>query len=495
MNRSKSSISTEYNNLGLHSGAAAGNLGLVKFALDHGQPIDSVLNGVLPIHVACINGNVSVVQYLIERGADVNSPRLSHKYNGTEKSRTTDQTVGTTGSTALHFAAANGCTQTVELLLKKGAIVDVADKYGSTPLSVAIAKNHADVIELLKMYGAIQAAERQKCIMRDLSSSSVHNIPTTTKSSKSSKDKSSKSAKKIKKPTILFPTPKDHSPSKFNSKSHKTRRPSLPVQLTESNELNNDSTESVLLKRQASKSMELPSHLKSREEIFRDDGFMSDNLETMTIESSGKPSIDISYHSLDESSLPEVKKLRSPTKELFRKSLTLTRQLTSTSLTSLTSSKSRSPDHRFSFSSSPATPQSNPSSTSLLMTSPEIPSSPSTISTMPTEYGGDPDFISLPPAITEKKKRRSTDPLRDLKSRRWRSNEANDDDGTMTRSISEGGGMNFFFTPQTKRQQISSENFRPTESNSNSSSRKSSFSMKGLFGKLTDLVLGKYQSQ
>ncbi|CAG8579394.1 8667_t:CDS:2, partial [Funneliformis mosseae] len=191
MNRSKSSISTEYNNLGLHSGAAAGNLGLVKFALDHGQPIDSVLNGVLPIHVACINGNVSVVQYLIERGADVNAPRLSHKFNGTEKNRATDQTVGTTGSTALHFAAANGCTQTVELLLKKGARVDVADKYGSTPLSVAMAKNHADVIELLKIYGAIQAAEKQKFIVMDASSSSIH-IPTTTKSSKSSKDKSSK---------------------------------------------------------------------------------------------------------------------------------------------------------------------------------------------------------------------------------------------------------------------------------------------------------------
>ena len=91
--------------------------------------------------------------------------RLSHKYHGTEKNRTTDQAVvGTTGSTALHFAAANGCTQTVELLLKNGAIVDVADKYGSTPLSVAMAKNHADVIELLKTYGAIQAVEKQKLV-------------------------------------------------------------------------------------------------------------------------------------------------------------------------------------------------------------------------------------------------------------------------------------------------------------------------------------------
>jgi len=473
MSRSKT-ISTDHNNLGLHSGAAAGNLGLVKFALDHGQPIDSVLNGVLPIHVACINDHVSVVQYLIERGADVNAPRLSHKYNGTEKSRSTDQTVGTTGSTALHFAAANGCTQTVELLLKNGAIVDVADKYGSTPLSVAMAKNHADVVELLNTYGAIQAAEKRNLFQDD----STHTNLTTTnnlKSSKRPKEKPSKIAKSKKKPALIT--------TKF---TQRTRRPSLPVQF-EKNELNNNSMENVLFKRQPSKSMELPSHLKSREEIFRDDEFVSDNNETMTIDSLDKPSTDISYHSMDESS-PDVKKLKSPTKELFRKSLTLTRQLTSTSLTSLSSSnKSRSPDRRFSFSSSPVTPQSNPSAISLLMTPPDVPGSPSTTSTAPTEYG-DPDYIPLPPAITEKKKRRSTDPLHELKTKRWNNNETNDD-GKMSRSMSEGNGVNFLFTSPNKKQHISSENYRPVGNSSNN--RKSSFSMKGFFGKLTDMILGK----
>ncbi|KAI8605637.1 hypothetical protein EDD21DRAFT_289342, partial [Dissophora ornata] len=91
----------------LHSGAASGNLGLVKFALDNGQPIDSVVNGVLPIHAACCsNANVAVVLFLIERGADVNSRRLPRKYSGERVIGA--QTVGTTGSTPLHFAAANG---------------------------------------------------------------------------------------------------------------------------------------------------------------------------------------------------------------------------------------------------------------------------------------------------------------------------------------------------------------------------------------------------
>ena len=61
--------------LGLHSAAATGNIGLVKYALSHGQPINSVLDGILPLHAACFGGCDLVVKLLIEHGADVNAPR------------------------------------------------------------------------------------------------------------------------------------------------------------------------------------------------------------------------------------------------------------------------------------------------------------------------------------------------------------------------------------------------------------------------------------
>ncbi|CAM0135810.1 hypothetical protein VKS41_001754 [Umbelopsis sp. WA50703] len=139
--------------LGLHSAAATGNIGLVKFALDHGAPIDSVVNGFMPLQMACISdNNIAVVQYLIDRGADVNLQRWSKKHSS-DKSLAV---AGATGSTALHVAAANGCTKVVELLLRNNAQVDIRDKYGSTPLSVAAAKNHTEIVNILETFRVFQ---------------------------------------------------------------------------------------------------------------------------------------------------------------------------------------------------------------------------------------------------------------------------------------------------------------------------------------------------
>ncbi|KWU41641.1 hypothetical protein RHOSPDRAFT_11394, partial [Rhodotorula sp. JG-1b] len=100
-------IVTNYKDLNLHSAAAKGNVGLVQYALAHGQPVNSVLDGVLPIHAAASSGNETVVRMLVEAGADVNSPRLSRRFTR-EGTKSSGQSVGTRGSTPLHFAAANG---------------------------------------------------------------------------------------------------------------------------------------------------------------------------------------------------------------------------------------------------------------------------------------------------------------------------------------------------------------------------------------------------
>ncbi|WWD18442.1 hypothetical protein CI109_102894 [Kwoniella shandongensis] len=141
-------------NLELHSAAASGNVGLVHYALTHGQPVNSVLHGVLPLHAACSGGSVSVVRMLIERGADVNAPRLPRRYSDGKKG--TAPSVGTAGSTPLHFAAANGHAPVVQMLLASGADPTKPDKNGNTPEKLAELNGHEDVVHVLDVYRHLQ---------------------------------------------------------------------------------------------------------------------------------------------------------------------------------------------------------------------------------------------------------------------------------------------------------------------------------------------------
>ena len=52
-----------------------GSKGLVQYALTHGQPHNSVLDGIVPLHAACSGGNELVVKLLLDFGADVNAQR------------------------------------------------------------------------------------------------------------------------------------------------------------------------------------------------------------------------------------------------------------------------------------------------------------------------------------------------------------------------------------------------------------------------------------
>ncbi|KAI0373508.1 hypothetical protein BV20DRAFT_962673 [Pilatotrama ljubarskyi] len=133
----KYNVTLDFPHLGLHSAASSGNLGLVTYALDHGQPVNSAVDGVLPLHVASSGGNDLIVRLLIDRGADVNAPRLPRKYSSDRHRDTSAPIVGSSGATPLHFAAANGHENVVLTLLLHGAHPDRADKHGVTPEMLA----------------------------------------------------------------------------------------------------------------------------------------------------------------------------------------------------------------------------------------------------------------------------------------------------------------------------------------------------------------------
>ncbi|KAF9017520.1 hypothetical protein BDZ89DRAFT_1140671 [Hymenopellis radicata] len=148
----KYNVSTVFPSFDLHSAAATGNMGLVEYALNRGQPINSVLDGVLPLHAACAGGNEQVVKLLIEHGADVNAPRLPRRYSNEKNRDASAPIVGTSGSTPLHFAAANGNTNIVTTLLLKGAHADRADKHGIIPEQLARQNGWLECADVLRKW-------------------------------------------------------------------------------------------------------------------------------------------------------------------------------------------------------------------------------------------------------------------------------------------------------------------------------------------------------
>jgi ankyrin repeat protein len=77
-------------------------------------------------------GHTSVVEYLINSGATVNS---TNSY----------------GSTALHYAAGTGHVDVVRLLLKHGAQKDAKDKEKQTPLMLVKSLKPENYDELVKL--------------------------------------------------------------------------------------------------------------------------------------------------------------------------------------------------------------------------------------------------------------------------------------------------------------------------------------------------------
>ena len=90
-------------------------------------------HGISVLYHAAIRGRIDVAELLLARGADVN--------------------VGTGGNAALHGAAAFGQTAMVEWLLARGGHVDAPDYNRRTALRLALDNGHHEVAEILRRHG------------------------------------------------------------------------------------------------------------------------------------------------------------------------------------------------------------------------------------------------------------------------------------------------------------------------------------------------------
>ncbi|HEY2460327.1 MAG TPA: ankyrin repeat domain-containing protein [Candidatus Acidoferrum sp.] len=125
--------------LELHEAAAAGLLDQVQQAVGKNAELANGYSsdGFAIMALAAMFGHLSVVQYLLEKGADVNAVAN----NGA-------------GYTAMTAAATAGHKEIVALLLAHGANANHRYGPGFTPLHAAAAGGHLEVVRLLLDHGA-----------------------------------------------------------------------------------------------------------------------------------------------------------------------------------------------------------------------------------------------------------------------------------------------------------------------------------------------------
>ena len=159
--------------LNIFAACAAGDLPRIQTLIEQQPDLVSAYapDGFQPLGLAAFFGQVDVVEFLLGRGAEVNSPshnalRVMPLHSAIANRRTEivkrlldhGADVNTTQAddvTPLHEAAQNGMLEVTQWLLERGVRVNPRlSSSGKTPLTLALEHHHDDVAELLKEHGA-----------------------------------------------------------------------------------------------------------------------------------------------------------------------------------------------------------------------------------------------------------------------------------------------------------------------------------------------------
>uniref|UniRef100_A0A3B4ACM6 Uncharacterized protein n=1 Tax=Periophthalmus magnuspinnatus TaxID=409849 RepID=A0A3B4ACM6_9GOBI len=124
-----------------------GRAEVVSLLLDRKANVEHrAKTGLTPLMEAASGGYAEVGRVLLDKGADVNAPP-----------------VPSSRDTALTIAADKGHYKFCELLINRGAHIDVRNKKGNTPLWLAANGGHFDVVQLLVHASAdVDAADNRK---------------------------------------------------------------------------------------------------------------------------------------------------------------------------------------------------------------------------------------------------------------------------------------------------------------------------------------------
>lgn len=130
-------LGSPYRRKNLLQAVKTGDVEEVKSLLSLGSDVNARYDAAMtPLYWAAQEGQTTIVQLLLDHGADVNGSDLL------------------SGWTALHMAAMYGHDSVVELLLNGGANIDATANEGETALDLASEGEHSAVVQILVQRGA-----------------------------------------------------------------------------------------------------------------------------------------------------------------------------------------------------------------------------------------------------------------------------------------------------------------------------------------------------
>ncbi|XP_014274691.1 26S proteasome non-ATPase regulatory subunit 10-like [Halyomorpha halys] len=120
----------------LQLAAIEGRVAEVEIILKEKRESVNGVNGISPLHWAALRGHVHVIRMLLKFGADIRS--LDHEKN-----------------TALHMAAVSGSPEAVEELIIAKAEIDAQNNNNNTALHLAVNELDFNVTKTLLRFGAL----------------------------------------------------------------------------------------------------------------------------------------------------------------------------------------------------------------------------------------------------------------------------------------------------------------------------------------------------
>ena len=153
-----------------HDAAKSGDTDILSREVDSGVDINTQdADGCTALYYACHQGQTQAVRLLVEKGA-ISSIQNNSGFHALEIAvakcyskiaeilleHGADVDLDRQGFSALHAAAAVGCIDAINILLKYKATIDMKDRAGTgrTPLHWAIQDGHTDIAKLLISSGA-----------------------------------------------------------------------------------------------------------------------------------------------------------------------------------------------------------------------------------------------------------------------------------------------------------------------------------------------------